>query len=147
MEPISESVVEETWRGLSRPPRNGADGLAGVLWRNLTYFALWAVKLGGWLPPLDVCLETGVAFEPDETAWFERAHYGLLSAEMKSADSWALSPASRKLAGEMLRKKLDAFPPDDWNEATARDLRRFLDQRLEDHLDKRLRSLRLLEAL
>ena len=85
------------------------------------------------------------ALEPGETAWFDRAHEGLLSAEVKSASSWPLSPESRALAREMLRTSLPKLPEREWNRETARDLRRFLDQRLEAHIEKRLKTLRVLE--
>ena len=32
---------------------------AGEAWRAVTYFSLWAVRLSGWLPELDVCLGCG----------------------------------------------------------------------------------------
>ena len=31
----------------------------GSAWRAVTYFSLWAVRLSGWLPQLDVCLGCG----------------------------------------------------------------------------------------
>ncbi len=125
-----------------RRPSNG--DAPGGLWPALTYFALWSVRLGGWLPPLDVCLETGEHLAPDQPAWFDRMHDGLLSEEVKSAESWPLSPQSRELAREMLRNPLDKLEAHPWTESTAADLRRFLNQRLEAHFEKRLKTLRLL---
>ena len=125
--------------------RSNGGGVPGYVWRALTYFSLWTVRLGGWLPPLDVCLETGMALEPQETAWFDRGHEGLLSAEVKTGASWSLSPESRALAREMLRTALPKLPERPWSRDTARDLRRFLDQRLEAHIEKRLKTLRVLD--
>ncbi len=34
---------------------------AGRVWRAVTYFSLWAVRLSGWLPELHVCLGCGSA--------------------------------------------------------------------------------------
>ncbi len=135
----------EIAKGL-RGSENG-QGVPGWMWRALTYFSLWTVRLGGWLPPLDVCLETGAALEPSETAWFDRSYDGLLSADAKTANSWSLEPESRELAREMLRTALPELPGAPWSRDTARDLRRFLDQRLEAHIEKRLKSLRVLEQL
>lgn len=122
-------------------------GIPGWMWRALTYFSLWTVRLGGWLPPMDVCLETGAALAAEETAWFERAYDGLMSADVKTADAWALSPESRSLARAMLRTALPQLPERAWDRDTARDLRRFLNQRLESHIEKRLKTLRVLDHL
>jgi len=137
-------TLDEIAAGVLEGAPNG-QGVPGWMWRALTYFSLWTVRLGGWLPPLDVCLETGVQLGPDETAWFERSYDGLMSADIKTASSWALSPDSRALAREMLRTALPKLPEREWNRETARDLRRFLDQRLESHIERRLKTLRVLE--
>src|SRR6202046_5884462 len=39
----------------------------------LAYFALWTVKLGGWLPPLDTCARCGRQLTPMEPAYFSRS--------------------------------------------------------------------------
>jgi DNA repair protein RecO (recombination protein O) len=139
-------TLDDIAAGVFELPRGG-QGAPGWMWRPLTYFALWTVRLGGWLPPLDVCLETGTALAPDETAWFHRSSDGLLSGELKTPDSWPLSPQSRALAREMLRTALPKLPQRPWDRETARDLRRFLNQRLESHIEKRLKTLRVLEHL
>ena len=132
--------------GLIEGAPNG-QGIPGWMWRALTYFSLWTVRLGGWLPPLDVCLETGAALAPEETAWFERSYDGLISADVRTASARPLSPESRALAREMLRTALPKLPERRWSRDTARDLRRFLDQRLESHIEKRLKTLRVLDHL
>lgn len=117
-----------------------ADGLTPDLLRLLTYFALWSLRLSGWLPPLDVCLDTGEAIAPEQTCWFDRAHDGLLSAGARTADSWPLTADSRRLARDMLRTNLRALDAQGWTLDTARDLRRFLNQRIESHLERRLKA-------
>ena len=119
----------------------------GWLWQAITYFSLWSLRLGGWLPPLHVCLETGVELAADETAYFDRSHSGLISADLKTADSQPLSAPSRSLAREMLRNPINDLDSSGWTRSTAADLRRFLHQRLEYHLEKRVRSLQLLDRL
>jgi len=137
-------ALDEMWRGAVAAPPNGA-GPGGWFWRTLTYFSLWAVRLGGWLPPLDACLETGAALGDDETAWFDRGRYGLVTAELKTRDSWPLSSESRRLAQEMLRTSLPKLPERKWDRRTAEDLRRFLNQRLEAQFERRLRTAQMLE--
>ena len=125
----------------------GDGSLPGWFWRTLTYFSLWSVRLGGWLPPLNVCLETGAAFEANETVYFERSQYGLLSAEVKTRDSRPLSAESRAIAAEMLRVSLPRIEGDAWTGRTAADLRVFLLQRLEAHFEKRLKTVTTLAQL
>ena len=112
----------------------------GWLWRAVTYFSLWAVRLGGWLPPLNVCIQSGVELKPDETAYFERSQPGLFSAEYRTPDSWPLAPISRSIAVEMLQKPLDQLEPRNWGRRTAEDLRRFLVQRLEAQFERQLKT-------
>ena len=112
----------------------------GWLWRVVTYFSLWAVRLGGWLPPLNVFIQSGVELKPDETAYFERSHPGLFSAEFRTPDSWPLTPLSRSIAVEMLKKPLDQLEPRSWSRPTAEDLRRFLVQRLEAQFERQLKT-------
>ena len=130
----------------SGPARRHSD-VPGWLWRAVTYFALWSVRLGGWLPPLNVCVQSGVEFGPTEAAFFERSQPGLLSADFRTPDSWPMAAASRALAGEMLRHPLPALREQSWDGSTAEDLRRFLVQRLEAQFEQRLKTVSVLEQL
>ena len=136
---------EEISRELQADATNGA-AAAGWIWRILSYSVLWAMRLSGWLPPLDVCLETGEPLAAGETAYFQRDRPGLLKASLRTPDSWALSAESRALAREMLRAPLPRLSARPWSRDHAADLRRFLEQRLEAQVEKRLRSWALLEA-
>lgn len=138
-------TLEEFWKASTGA--EGGDEAVGAAARTATYFALWAVKLGGWLPPLDVCLETGKAIEADEPAWFDRSHHGLLSAEARGAGAWKLTPESRRLAAEMLRKPPSRLDARSWTAQTAADLRLFMNQRLETHIEKRLKTTALLDSV
>jgi len=125
----------------------GNSDVPGWLWRAVTYFALWSVRLGGWLPPLNVCLQSGVEFGPEEPAFFERAQPGLFSADFRTRDCWPMAAASRALAGEMLRHPLPALREQPWDRGTAEDLRRFLIQRLEAQFEQRLKTVPVLDQL
>src|SRR6185369_8956297 len=68
-----------------KPAAGGGPADSGRVWRALTYFSLWAVRLSGWLPELHVCLGCGTLFDdpdPDgahsERAFFGRGRAGLL---------------------------------------------------------------------
>ena len=117
-----------------------SDGLPARTWRLLTYYALWSLRLSGWLPPLNRCLDTGGALAEDQTAWFDRAHDGLLSPAARTGDSWPLSAPSRALAQRMLRTNIRDLDGEPWTAETGRDLRRFLNQRLESHFERRMRA-------
>ncbi len=122
-------------------------GVPGWLWRALTYFSLWSLRLGGWLPPLQVCEQSGVELEPDQPAYFERSQPGLFLAEYRTRDSWVMSPESRAIAAEMLRKPLADLRERPWDSKTAEDLRRFLNQRLEAQVEGRLKTAAVLAQL
>jgi DNA repair protein RecO (recombination protein O) len=123
----------------------------GSAWRAVTYFSLWAVRLSGWLPQLDVCLGCGSSLDDPETperAFFSRGREGLVCGHCRKSlggSSWELSAASRALAAEMLRTPVAGVSQPGWNQATAGDLRRFLVQQIETHADRRLVTAPLLE--
>ena len=83
----------------------------GDLWTAVTYFALWAVRLAGFLPDLRV-----------------------------NADS-------RAIAEEMLVTPVHALAPRSWTRETAADLRRLLNRMIEEHVERKLRTTAILEAL
>jgi len=121
----------------------GAEGL----WAAVTYFSLWAVKLGGWLPDLEACATCGVEMPEGERAWFTRSLPGLVCGKCRPSNAWGLTPESRALAREMLGAPLRRLAPRSWDRRTAADLRQFLTQRLEDHLERKLVTVPLLAEL
>jgi len=58
-----------------------------------------------------------------------------------------VSPASLSIAEEMLKQPVAQLTPRDWNRQTAADLRRFLVHQIEDHVERRLVTVPILEAL
>ncbi len=124
---------------------------ASAPWRAVTYFSLWAVRLSGWLPELNVCLSCGTSLDdPDlrERAFFSRARAGLVCAHCRAAlslgGSWELGAPSRALAAEMLRTPVATLSVTHWSQDTAADLRRFLIQQIETHAERRLMTAKLL---
>ena len=83
----------------------------GSLWTAVTYFALWAVRLAGFLPDLRV------------------------------------SDASREIVEEMLVTPLPQLTPRNWAKDTALDVRRALNRLIEEHVERKLRTAAILEAL
>jgi DNA repair protein RecO (recombination protein O) len=118
----------------------------GPVWRAVNYFSLWSVRLSGWLPELDACLSCGgVLDEPGERAFFSRGQPGLTCGHCRRVlgvgNSWELSAASRELAAAMLRRPIGDVPM-----AAAADLRRFLVQQIEAHVERRLVTAPMLEG-
>jgi DNA repair protein RecO (recombination protein O) len=128
---------------------------AGRVWRAVTYFSLWAVRLSGWLPELQVCLSCGSVLDDvgadgvSERAFFSRGRAGLLCGHCRrmpgAGHSWELSVESRMIATEMLQKPVSGLTSGAWGQATAADLRRFLVQQIEDHIERRLVTAPILQ--
>ena len=139
------TVLEHMRAGVS-------DGPSGNVWRAVSYFSLWAARLSGFLPDLHVCLGCGSLLddhEAPERAFFGRGREGLVCGACRQADgggSWELSAESRAMAGEMLRKPVAQIGQDSWSRETCADLRRFLVQQIERHIERRLMTAPVLEA-
>jgi DNA repair protein RecO (recombination protein O) len=125
----------------------GSAGAPGW-WRGTLYFSLWAVRLAGLLPALEVCHRCGVWLddpERPERAWFTRFDDGLLCSHCRPGGAWELAPASREMARDMLKRSVHEIPPPVWTRDTASDLRRFLVQRIENAIERKLATAPLLE--
>jgi len=126
-----------------RPPN--ASEAAGRVWRAVTYFSLWAVRLSGLLPELNVCLACGSLLD-EERAFFSRGRSGLVCSHCRAGNSWEVSAGSRFIAAEMLRQPVAQLSKTDWDQTTASDLRRFLVQQIESHVERRLITAPMLET-
>lgn len=87
------------------------DQLPEAVWRAVTYFTYWAVRLSGFLPQLRV------------------------------------SAASQALAEEMAVRPIYQFASVAWSRETGRDLRRSLYREIELHVERKLITVPLMEAL
>jgi len=121
---------------------------SGPIWLPLTYFDLWIVRLIVLLPDLNACAMCGVALDGDR-AYFHPLADGLLCADDKRLASTEISADSRKLAAEMFRKPLDKLERGaaNWTRSRAADLRRFLAQRIERHIERKLVTAAMLERV
>ena len=61
-------------------------------------------------------------------------------------NSWELTAESRTLAAEMLRVPVGKLSKTEWDQSTAADLRRFLVQQIESHVERKLVTAPLLEG-
>jgi DNA repair protein RecO (recombination protein O) len=119
---------------------------ADAVWMPLTYFDLWVVRLVGLLPELHLCIECGNPLDGHK-AYFHPLADGLMCAEHKRLASAEMSWESRQIAAEMFKSPIDAFEAEKWPRQRGADLRKFLQQRVERHLEKKLVSAGMLGKL
>jgi DNA repair protein RecO (recombination protein O) len=115
------------------------------LWLPLTYFELWMSRLMGYLPDLSECLACGRVLNGSR-AYFHVLADGLMCPEHKRLASSEISAESRGLAGQRLRAPLSAVGVAA-NPKLAADLRKFLLQTLERHIEKKLVTRVMLEKI
>lgn len=118
---------------------------AGRVWRAVTYFSFWAVRLSGMLPELHVCLGCGALLDDSERAFFGRGRTGLVCVNCRGSHPRELSIESRRIATEMQRSPVAGLSKMDWSQSTAADLRCFLVQQIESHVERRLVTAPMLE--
>jgi len=118
---------------------------AGAIWMPLTYFELWLTRLAGFLPELGACVVCGAAL--NGRAFYHALADGLMCEGDKRLASSEMSRESRALAAEMFRSPVDAMARQVWPKSKAADLRKFLVQILERHLEKKLVTAGMLEKL
>lgn len=124
------------------------------LWKPLTYFELWMARLMGYLPDLSECLTCGRVLNGNR-AYFHALADGLVCQEHKRLASSEMSFESRALAAQMLRMPLSKLNASGASASTeshsgkspAADLRKFLLQTLERHIEKKLVTRGMLEKM
>jgi DNA repair protein RecO (recombination protein O) len=111
----------------------------------LAYFALWTVRLGGWLPQLDHCGRCGA--ELKEGAYWSPAQ-GLVCGRCNLPGQRAISPAAlqaaRRIAAEKLERLTAEWPRS--NAPTESEVRDFMLDIIEYHIEKPLKSRKTLRA-
>lgn len=122
-------------------------GLRGpAIWMPITYFELWMTRLVGFLPDLSECVACGRTLNGSR-AYFHALTDGLMCAEDKRLASSDISGESRAVAAQMLRAPVESFAGMEWPKAKAADLRKFLIQILERHLERKLVTAGMLEKI
>ena len=110
----------------------------------LAYFAYWTVKLGGWLPPLDRCVNCGKNLV-DGPAFQSAMFDGLHCESCRNAGMKSVSAAGREF-GTRFAKKLEELEvaPSELN--ALRELRDTLLNWLEFHTERKLFAREMLET-
>jgi DNA repair protein RecO (recombination protein O) len=107
------------------------------IWMPVTYFALWILRLMGWMPDVMRCTVGDEPFAGRPAYWHAHAD-GLVCIEHKRLAGSTLSPESQALAVRIFRQSIVVFSAEAWPRSRAADLRRFAIQGLERHLERRL---------
>ena len=116
------------------------------IWMPLTYFELWLTRLTGFLPDLTACLECGLDLE-SEVAFYHPLVDGLMCSEHKRLASSRLSVDSRRWAVQMFLAPVASLGAQPWPKSVGEDLRKFLMQIVQRHLEKKLTTQPMLAKL
>lgn len=116
------------------------------IWMPVTYFDLWLTRLVGFLPDLSECAVCGCVLNGSR-AFFHALGDGLMCLDDKRLASSEISPDSRALAARMFRSPVESFTGDPWPKSRAADLRKFVLQILERHIEKRLVTAGMLDKI
>lgn len=114
------------------------------VWAPITYFDLWLTRLVGFLPALTECTVCGRGLNGSH-AYFHALADGLMCVNDKRLASSEISIESRTIAAQMLRTPLDNFLQRAWPQSQCADLRKFLIQILQRHIEKKLITASMLE--
>ena len=111
----------------------------------LSYFAFWAVRLGGWLPRFDRCSSCGEEFG-ERAAFHATWEPGLLCEKCRRPGMRPLHLAARTLAERFTGERLDRIGPEAGLASGAKELREAGLDWIEHHIDRRLSTRALLET-
>ena len=114
------------------------------IWMPITYFDLWLTRLVGFLPELTECTIRGRPLNGTR-AYFHALADGLMCSDDKRLASSEISSESRALAAQMFRSPVESFAGVPWPKAQGADLRKFLTQILQRHIEKKLVTAGMLE--
>jgi DNA repair protein RecO (recombination protein O) len=136
----------------SDPPmiRSSDDPIS--IWLPLTYFDLWLARLTGLLPSLNECSACGAELN-GHRAFFHPMAEGLLCSKDKRLAATEISGESRAIAAQIFRTSLadlvrsDRPTTDNQRPTTFPDLRKFLIQLMERHIEKNLVTATMLDRL
>jgi|SRR6516162_428526 DNA repair protein RecO (recombination protein O) len=118
----------------------------GSIWMPLTYFQLWLVRLVGFLPELGVCSNCGRSLNGSR-AFYHALADGLMCMQHKRLASSELKAESRAVAMQIFRLPLEGFTDEPWTQQQCADLRRYLVQIIERHVEKKLVTAVMLNTL
>ena len=115
----------------------------GLIALPITYFTLWTVRLGGWLPSLDRCGACGRDLA-GQGAWVNAEGTGVFCRDCRPGGSRAISAEALAAARRMLRESLEKLAAAG-GVHVAPELTNYLMDLIEQHMEKRLSVRSILE--
>jgi DNA repair protein RecO (recombination protein O) len=108
----------------------------------VAYFALWTVKLGGWLGPFDHCARCGTELAG---AYVSSATAGLFCGKCRAPGMIVLSAGAIAAARKMLGERLDKLNAADFAGGASRELTKYLLDLVEHQIERKLNAREMLE--
>jgi DNA repair protein RecO (recombination protein O) len=136
---VNDGIFRLAWSVLQSLETN-------AIWLPIAYFDLWMLRLMGFLPPLDECIECGSPL-PGQPAFFHALRDGLVCQRDRRTASSEMSVESRELVALMFRNPVDHFADEPCPSSRLADLRKFLMQIIDRHLDRKLQTSTQLDRL
>jgi DNA repair protein RecO (recombination protein O) len=116
------------------------------IWLPITYFELWMTRLMGYLPELGECIVCGRELNGSR-AYFHALADGLMCSHDKRLASSEITTESRALVVKMFRAPVESFAGIPWAKSQSSDLRKFLVQTLQRHIEKKFVTSGMLEKI
>lgn len=110
----------------------------------LAYFALWTVRLGGWLGSLDRCARCGV--ELASVAYTSPSVPGIFCTKCRSTGMTTLSMEAVSAGRKMLSERLDRLDAKQFGPATVKELTTYSLDLIEQQIERRLNARAMLES-
>jgi DNA repair protein RecO (recombination protein O) len=111
----------------------------------LAYFALWTVKLGGWLLALDVCVKCGSALAGREPLFFSASALAAFCINCRKSGMRTVSSEALSGVRKILSERLDRIPEEAISPVAAREITDVMLDIVEQQIDRKLTSRRQLE--
>jgi DNA repair protein RecO len=112
----------------------------------LAYFALWTVRLGGWLPPFHTCARCGKSLDSGEAAYFSPSASAISCGKCRKPGMRAISSEALSAARTMLAERLGKLTEEIIPARAARELSDVMLDVIEHQIDRKLTSRELLES-
>jgi DNA repair protein RecO (recombination protein O) len=108
----------------------------------LAYFTLWIVRLGGWLPGLDRC---GRCAAELSSGGYATEGQGLVCSSCRMAGQRFLSQEAIRIGQRISHEKLEVLTGETLPNGALAELKNYMLDIIEQHIEHRLQSRRLLE--
>lgn len=110
----------------------------------LAYFALWTVRLGGWLGSFENCARCGKGIAG--AIYANPASLGFMCVNCRGAGMRALPEGATSAARSILNERLDRFKPSDFSKSALNALSEYSLDLIEHQIERKLKAREILES-